>query len=214
MSLERCAIYYPDKKSFLPGYMPTLQEMRLEAKSLGLQGYSSLNKRQLSALLRRRARVFDISSHEDATHNPEKALVQMGLKPRRGDILQILPQEYRENNDGMLIWDGQSAQQLSFEDDEHGAIPRHYQVSDREFNPEYWTDAISRNSFFYPSADIRRRAVKSPKRFMIGKKHYSIDFDEDSKKILHGALQKSLRNAKVPFSVMGEGKLGIAYTGM
>ena len=179
------------------------------AKQLGHRGLSKLKKMELIALLEKRARVYDISGDDDATFSPEISVARLGLKPRRGDLLQTLPPGYRDDNSGILIWNGQLPQQLSYEDDvEYGQIPRSYQVSDTAFAPDYWKDAIKHNSYFYPAKQIRQRAATNPKSFNIGGKRYSIGFeqaDSYSKRM----LVKNIRNRDVPFIYKRPGKLAI-----
>lgn len=76
---------------------------------------------------------------------------------KRGDILILDTEEERYRNDGVYIWDGQEALELDDILDEYGALPRSFQVSDTEFNPHYWVNAIGHNGFFWLTPEILKR---------------------------------------------------------
>jgi len=79
---------------------------------------------------------------------------------RRGDCLCLAKnKENRYRNEGITLYDGTAFIELDGTHDEYGHVPASFEVTDSEFAPDYWADAISHNTYFFPSSTIRERAV-------------------------------------------------------
>ena len=64
---------------------------------------------------------------------------------RKGDIVQLDWEVYR--NEGSYIYNGTKVLQLIDDPDEHGTLPKEFQVP--EFPPDYWTDIIVHNTYIW-----------------------------------------------------------------
>jgi hypothetical protein len=73
---------------------------------------------------------------------------------KRGDVISFEEQPYR--NTSCFIWDGSKLLALG-DVDEYGNVPRALPVTDTEFHPHYWQDAIAHNGIFWLAPEIVER---------------------------------------------------------
>lgn len=78
---------------------------------------------------------------------------------RRGDCICLSTEEERIQNEDIYIYDGKSFLPLEFTYSEYGHVPVSFLVSDYEFTPTHWSEAIWHNYYFFPSNTIRERAA-------------------------------------------------------
>lgn len=80
---------------------------------------------------------------------------------KRGDIinLQVAGQQEPEYNAGKFVWDGSQLIALQVTYDDCGAIPTTFQVTQTEFSPVYWREAIEHNMITFLSQELRSEAV-------------------------------------------------------
>lgn len=85
---------------------------------------------------------------------------RMTEKPMYGDIVQLIPDESRDDNDGTLIMN-KSLQVLSTQEDMHGSISRDIKVTQGGFNPEYWCHNLSGRDIIYLDGDIYDQVIQN-----------------------------------------------------
>lgn len=73
---------------------------------------------------------------------------------RRGDIVSFEEAPYR--NMSCFLWTGSAL--IAFGDtDEYGNVPREFVVTDTEFHPRYWQNAVAHNGIFWLAPEIIER---------------------------------------------------------
>lgn len=133
---------------------------------------------------------------------------------KRGDIVEIEINPYGiklSQNRNKLIWDGEKLLHLEIglEFDDIGHMPREFVVSDSEFSPDWWENAMP-YSVFWLSKEIRERAAKNIKiengKYMamvrIGDKDYQLCNNESKEGIEH--YKQKLLNVEIPFRICDE----------
>lgn len=85
----------------------------------------------------------------------------IGLK--RGDIIDTVEEKSRYRNDGKMIWTGEKAIFLEYQEkiDENGYIPQSFVVTPFEFNPMYWSETIDHNYIYWPCLEYREHVRDS-----------------------------------------------------
>jgi hypothetical protein len=116
---------------------------------------------------------------------------------RRGDCICLSNEEERIQNEDVYIYDGRSFGPLEFTYNECGHVPVAFLVSDSEFTPAHWSEAIWHNYYFFPSDTIRERAKYSiqfgllpgfcrptySSTFYIGSTSYTLVFNYESSEL-------------------------------
>lgn len=74
-----------------------------------------------------------------------------------GDVVCFEESPYR--NMSCFFWSTCTGKKLiAFDDvDEYGNVPREFLVSDTEFHPRYWQNAVAHNGIFWPAPEIIER---------------------------------------------------------
>jgi len=82
---------------------------------------------------------------------------------KHGDTIALQTDDQRDRNSCVYIWDqiSDKVMSLSLHPDDYGTVPPQFQVTDTEFRPDYWTEVIGHNGYFWPSQSIRDRAIVS-----------------------------------------------------
>lgn len=78
---------------------------------------------------------------------------------KRGDIIHTNNDSYR--NDGVMIWNGESAQFLEYMPDDYGNVPKNFEVNNDMFNPRYWLKYVGHNGVYWPCMKFRQEVVNS-----------------------------------------------------
>jgi len=122
---------------------------------------------------------------------------------RRGDCVCSVSESDRYRNEHVKLYDGTTLIELHGTYDEYGHIPASFEVTDTEFAPNYWIDAIWHNAYFFPCDEIRERAAEAmtygsltgfsnpthSSTFKIGAVTYTLLFDDISFGVEEDAAQ-------------------------